>query len=174
MDCSFLSINSRCALFRLVVTSGPLAHLFRWRLLDREMQSFSRLVTRGDAKIDYRRYARAREEDNPNSRHLPSPGGREIVPGSVADPSLSSNRHTQPRPSRRTFRAPIECSARSWFDRCHFFTRPPTSSGLHHSVSLAVEASPSCAAKQNLAPRCNGPPRAGPRQRRRRSFKSAI
>src|SRR5215831_11704934 len=27
------------------------------------------------------------------------------------------------------------------------FFRPPTSSGLHHSVSLAVEASPSCAAK---------------------------
>ena len=34
---------------------------------------FAPLVTRGDAKIDYRRYARARERDNPNSRHLPSP-----------------------------------------------------------------------------------------------------
>src|SRR5215831_1157795 len=31
------------------------------------------LVTRGDAKIDYRRFARACERDNPNSRHLPSP-----------------------------------------------------------------------------------------------------
>jgi len=31
------------------------------------------LVTRGDAKMDYRRFARACERDNPNSRHLPSP-----------------------------------------------------------------------------------------------------
>jgi hypothetical protein len=33
------------------------------------------LVTRGDAKIDYRRHARARERDNRFSRHLPPPAG---------------------------------------------------------------------------------------------------
>ena len=30
-------------------------------------------VTRGDAKLDYRRFARACERDSPNSCHLPSP-----------------------------------------------------------------------------------------------------
>src|SRR6516162_4448947 len=34
------------------------------------------LVTRGDAKIDYRRFARACERDNPNSRHRQHCGER--------------------------------------------------------------------------------------------------
>jgi hypothetical protein len=46
--------------------------------------------------------------------------------------------------------------------------------GRHHSVSCAVVASPSNAAKQYRAPRCNGPPRAGPRQRRRFILKFPI
>src|SRR5262249_9145585 len=48
-------------------------------------------------------------------------------------------------------------------------------SGRQYEAISAVVAWPSCAAKQNLAPRCRRPPRAGPRQRRRRElFKRAI
>jgi hypothetical protein len=83
--------------------------------------------------------------------------------------SLSLRRHTQPLPARRTFFAPIERSARAWLTICVAVGRRPawTISGRAHSVSIGVVASPSWALKQNLTPRCNRPPSAGPRQRRR-------
>jgi hypothetical protein len=81
---------------------------------------------------------------------------------------LSLRRHTQPLPARRTFFAPIERSARAWLTICVAVGRRPawTISGRAHSVSVDVVASPSWALKQNLTPRCNRPPSAGPRQRR--------
>src|SRR6516164_641008 len=83
--------------------------------------------------------------------------------------SLSLSRHTQLLPARRTFFAPIERSARAWLTICVAVGRRPawTISGRAHSVSIGVVASPSWALKQNLTPRCNRPPSAGPRQRRR-------
>ena len=100
IDCFFLSVNSRCALFRLVVTQAP---------------------------------------------------------------------HPAVARSRRTFFAPIERSARAWLTICVAAGRRPawTISGRAHSVSIGVVASPLWALKQNLTPRCNRPPSAGPRQRRR-------
>ena len=97
------------------------------------------------------------------------------VPSSVSihaarySPSLSLWRHTQPLPARRTFFAPIERSARAWLTICVAVGRRPawTISGRAHSVSIGVVASPSWALKQNLTPRCNRPPSAGPRQRGR-------
>src|SRR6516162_8607131 len=83
--------------------------------------------------------------------------------------SLSLSRHTQLLPARRTFFAPIERSARAWLTICVAAGRRPawTISGRAHSVSIGVVASPLWALKQNLTPRCNRPPSAGPRQRRR-------
>src|SRR5262249_30542190 len=83
--------------------------------------------------------------------------------------SLSLRRHAQPLPARRTFFAPIERSARAWLTICVAVGRRPawTISGRAHSVSVGVVASPSWALQQNLTPRCNRPPSAGPRQRRR-------
>src|SRR5262249_25765962 len=83
-------------------------------------------------------------------------------------PSLSLRRRTQALPARRTFFAPIERSARAWLTICVAVGQRPawTISGRAHSVSVGVAASPSWALKQNLTPRCNRPPSAGPRQRR--------
>jgi hypothetical protein len=88
----------------------------------------------------------------------------------------SGRRHTHCRPSRLTFTAPIERSAVHWLTIWNAVGLPPawTILGRHHLVSCAVVASPSNAAKQYRAPRCNGPPRAGPRQRRRFILKFPI
>jgi hypothetical protein len=74
---------------RATARQRPFSRISRVR--DEKPASALYLVTGGDANIDYRRY-----------------------PGSVADPSLSPNRHTQPLPCRRTRLAPIERSAVHW------------------------------------------------------------